>query len=307
MIVDHDSSIIEPFRDAGYPLQGLFLYAVGFLPASDFVLRLITFGCVFGTGALVYNLVGTLGRLPRPERLLIACLAVTYPVYFMGIIDNNTPTLLSLLCFFVGAHCALRADRASGRIHVAWRVAALVAFVLSFVHRSHLVFYFGFLLLWWLWTPGRFIERTIAFVRRRLDFCLLPAAYWFFNEQLFPPRGLYVSNDSFVASKLEMLRMTGRSMWLATTDVTADAFASLCHAPWIPVVVIPLALVATRRRVSDTGDPLGTPVRPLLLIGVGLLLLFLAVFPYAAVNKVPQALNGWTARWLLLAPLPVAL
>jgi hypothetical protein len=148
------------------------------------------------SGVLVYAIGRETRFVSRLESLGIALLSLTYPAYQVTFLIITFPYTLCYCLFLVAVFLALRSEQSHGRHHLVLRGSALACFVLfAFWTKSLLVFYFGFLLLLFLFVQ-RQRELTLRQVGtwllpRRLDYVLLPFVFWFAAEALFPVHGGY--------------------------------------------------------------------------------------------------------------------
>jgi hypothetical protein len=189
----------------------------------------------------------------------------------------------------------------------------MVIFFLSFNLNSFLVFYFGFLLLlfclnYWhnscLWK-----QALILFISRRLYFILLPFVYWIVKEVFFPRHGLYADYNKFTFSPFAILHSLASFLYNGIYRQFNRALVELISQPglWLFVFLGALAWYAkVKGDKVHSAETSETLAKPQFLLGYGVLLMGLGMFPYVAVGSGPT-LTGWNTRHSLLLALPIAL
>ena len=149
---------------------------------------------------------------------------------------------------------------------------AVALFLLSFNLNSLLVFYFGFVIA--------------IFQRRKRDivFISLPFVFWGARLLFFAPKGYFASYNNIDFRPASLIRQTLQYVYFGGLQTMI-----------VPIVLLISAVFIIRSKGSKH------------LLLYALLLGLLAIFPYAAVHKAPNAVHGPNTRCELLLAFPVAL
>lgn len=303
--------LYEPFRDAGYPLQAYMMWFIARLGDVTFSNRIVSFILIVFAGLFIFRISRESRQVNKQNSLAIAVLCTAYPVFQTAIAINIVPILASYTMFFLGVLLSLRSEQFDRWKHYGLRVGALLAFIISFVWRSFLVFYFGFLfllLVYWLRVKGGSVRNSWRYLLIRLDFALLPFLYWIFNGIVFPERDLYSNYNKFVSSSEAFRFSFSEIVNFGILRQLNRAITELISHPWLWLFLI-LSIMLTKHIIflmkrETRLDSL--PTSPGWgLLGFGLILLVLGIFPYAIVGK-SVSLNDFASRNALLVSLPLA-
>lgn len=233
----------------------------------------------------------------RQDRLLTVLVAATFPVFAARVPIINATYIWSLCLFMVAWWLA---DRWADSKQLWLATIAVVLFFLSFWTASLLVFY-SLVLLFLLYrrssSEGVKVPDLIGFAKDTWLF-LVPALLYVVVKVLVPaPSGQYegynaVNPDSFFKALLTtptvgLLESFFKPIQLAATS------AGLYTVFVLAVLVLLIAPYELRRTSHLRTD--------VALLGIGYLAFCVAVFPYAAVGKMPT-LNGFDSRHQLLVP-----
>jgi hypothetical protein len=279
----------------------------------------VVFLATIGCGLLTFRLVLESGRVGRLEAMLVAMVSVLFPAFQVWMLLATANYVLSYALFLGAVLLGLRAEGSSGGRRLTAHVCSLVLFFFSFGMNSLLVFYFGFLLLLFLklrragqLTRGRALRTAVA----RSHYLLLPFVFWVVKQVFFPRHGLYTSYNKFTLSldtlnyNLHLFLTNGLVAQLRDAFALLTAQPALCLALLLLVAWLFMSASWSRgsrarlERALAPGEGLretGTTYGVMLF---GLILLFLAVFPYVAVGLGPKE-HGWDTRHALLLGLPV--
>ena len=298
------------FLESGAPVHFYIHWAVGSLPHFVFAHKVIAFLAIIFAGLFVYHIGNELELLSPIESLAIALISVTYPAFQVAFELVMLPHLLLYSCFLLGVLIALRSERATGRRRVLFRLLALLMFVCGFALNSLLVFYFGFLLVLFLHIRRlhklSLKQLVPRWLWRRLDYILLPFIFWFVEELLFPKQGIYVEYNQFQWLPYTLVMRTLRFFQNAIFGQFHFALADGIGQPWVWLLMLAAFAVAYKvlpiRSIRFFSDRTSSYT----LLGFGLLLLLLGIFPYVSVGKRPTV-HGWDTRHALLMALPMAI
>ena len=300
-----DDNIEAMFDQAGALLTGTVHRSLAGVGNGVWIYRLISFGSSWITGLMIFHLLLGLARVSTSDAFYIAALSVVYPVNQARIAIVNTPYAYSLAIFFVAFTLLTWALRAK-RVDI--RVLSLGLFFLSFEVGSLLMFYLVplvYILLQereeWIGEKGRRdLGRSCGWALRRLDIICLPIVFVVLKAMYFSPYGSY---EGYNAVTLEGLWWgSWMSLWAMYHASVAAINAAVAD---VSSVIVPLVAVLAfyfRKIAPVERQPLADRRFYLSMLVVGLLLLYLAVFPYAAVRKIGVALD-WHSRYQLLTPL----
>jgi hypothetical protein len=285
----------------GRPLYGYYInWAFSF--HNYFVPRFVCFVMYLAAALLLRNVLATIPVVDWEARFFIVSFVMVFPA------DSTRVSLpfgyyaLSYLLFFVGFQLvSLYLSR-----RTLWlRLAALVAFFVSFGLPSLLVFY-ALVIVYIAYRHMemlRTIKSALHLAWEFLDFLILPCAFWGVRTLYFPPSGAYAEYFNFGLSYL------GLTSWASAISGAAmrPLLFSVWPVSWVQVVVVlgggGLLYLGLRRRGTEA--PESTLRQDLVLFTTGVIALLLALFPYLAVRKVPSYWD-WNSRHSLLAPLGVS-
>jgi len=295
---------------AGLPGHLYFYWLMDYLPGVIFKFRLVAFLSILLTAVLVYKICDESKLTSRWESLFIALISLTYPAFQASVITPITANLVFYFLFILAVFLAVWSERVCGIARHSLRGCSVVLFFLSFSINSLLVFYFGFLFFLLVyeqrlmqWTFG---QAFLQFLTRRMDFLLLPFAFWVVKEFFFPRYGDYVDYNRFQFSPAALIVNFG-SFFLSTIyGQLNDALRTMLEQPALALLLLLAvcgAYVTFKRNSTFFSD---SPLNPSALITFGIVLLMLGIFPYVAVGLAPS-MHGFNTRHALLVGLPMAL
>jgi hypothetical protein len=296
---------------AGLPGTVLFYSVMDYFPGLVFKFRIVAFLAIVLMAMLVYRIAEESKVLSRWESVSIALISLTYPAFQASVIMPVGLYLAFYCLFILAAYLALRSERMRGAVRYAVRGGSLVLFVVSFNINSLLVFYFGFLFLLFLLTHGQrltqgtFTRAVLQFVPRRLDFLLLPFAFWVVKEALFPRYGEYAAYNRFRFSPTTLVWTAGRFFGDSIYGQLNDALRIMLQQPALALLLVGTMYGASRAFTTPPGPPAERGLRPHVLLAFGVVLFALGIFPYVVVGSGP-ALHGFATRNALLVGLPMA-
>lgn len=307
---EHDwSRLQQSFAESGTPWFGFVHQLLGQTPDPVFAYRLIAVGCLLGAALLVYYICCTSGFCNRVESTLIAMTSQLYPAFQVAFEFVLLNYLICVVLFLLGVALTYRSEQSFGKLHYAWRIAALFSFTASFMTKSLLVFYFGFLLSLLLYQRRAkrlsFKHATLDFVTHHADFVLLPFAFWIATLVAFPRSGVYQAYNEFETNIAEIGRQLYNFAQTGIIGALSQGLDALLGNPLILIVSAGAALLLYARISDQFKVTPRYPTRPPALLAFGIVVLPLAILPYALVGKSP-ALPAWTSRHALLLGLPMA-
>lgn len=293
------------YNSSGRPFFG-FLYNFLFLFGKTVIpSKLVGFIALLIPIVISYLFMGQFSRLAMQSRMVIALLIGLFPVNSSRMSLTMTQYGVSTALFFLGlASLMLFLDKK--KLH--YRVVGLLLFFLSFNMDSLLVFY--------AFVPVFIFYRTSAFTRTDIfdflkgyaDFLLLPIFFFAVKSFFFRPYGLY-SNYNKVS-----LEGILKSPSFMTTSIERSFFWELrtliYHLQEHTLFVMGLAgglILLFKMIFSDkTFSWPQISIRfNFFFLGVGVVALLLAVFPYAALGIVADP-SDWNDRHSILMPFGAA-
>ena len=299
----------EFFDSVGMPVYGWLYRPFAFAPDIVGAFMAATFLCLFAQSALTYVLARRLGGLNSSEALCLALLAQAIPVFTAGQDFIMFFFVFMHTVFLLAAWLASLASVSSGRKQMVLNLSSVVLFLVCFYNAALLVFYAGFFILLFVqYTRGlSFWTGVLRFARARWYFLILPPVAWMLRHRLTPQFGWYETYNSPV----ENIPLIIPSLLTFFTNVVPFHFMQLGR--WVsgnlPVVFALIACVFVwvkfgPKSWSVKKGGAGTPA----MIAFGVLLLFLAIFPFSAAGKFfsPSPV-GEPSRYTILTGLPLAI
>lgn len=304
-------ALSEFFGSVGLPVYGWLYMPFAYAPDIVGAFMVATVLCLL-TGSLLTYLLGVrLGGLTPGESLCVALLAQAMPTFTAGQDFIMFFFVFMHTLFLAAALLAVMSLEVRGRRRIVLRVAALLIFFASFYNAALLVFYGGFfLLLFFKWrrgNPSPWLQGAISFCFTHADFFLLPPLAWILRQITTPQFGWYEDYNSPLAN-LPFILPSLRSFF-----VNVIPYHTTHWGIWVlshPVVTggIILTVIASGLHGSKGWICARSRITSLPMGGFAVILLFLAIFPYAAAGKgfspVPV---GEPSRYTILTGLPLAL
>jgi len=254
---------------------------------------------------LIFQLLLSSTRVSSSDAFYLAALAIVYPVNQARIAIVNTPAIYSVAIFFVAFALltwALRARRAD------MRILSLGLFFWSFDINSLLTFYLVpivYVLLQeqeqWIGKKGRpDLRRSCGWALRRFDIISLPIVFFVLKAMYSAPFGRF---SGYNAVTLDGLWYGfWRSLWAIYQASVLAINAAVADVSFLILPLVALLAVYFRKIIAVEHELLTAHRVYWGMLLVGLLLLYLAVFPYAVVGKIGYAVD-WHSRHQLLTPL----
>jgi len=279
-------------------------------PFSVWATRVVMFACFLGVALLALRLSRRVNVFDAETRIAFASLVAVFPAMAARDSVANFVYPVSLVLFMVG--WALLDHSIDVKGWRAWlpRLTALVVFFLSFRTASLGMFYIV-VIVWVLWRCGatwRRPRKAMAIALRWADVIVLPVAFWVFRSTMAVPSGLFRDYNVLTWKSLKAAR---HLVPQALRGSLVDAFARMPAVAWWPVVL----LVAIVSGIALWGATAGSAAWTsrwravaawMAIAGSGLLLVVLGVYPYLAVEKIPDFFE-FNSRHQLLVPFGAAL
>jgi hypothetical protein len=239
-----------------------------------------------------------------------------YPGYQMWAGKANAVYVFRFGLFFIGACLLMMAFNARGTRQVAFRIAAALAFLLSFALNSMMVLYVfamcGLLVATWRGLDQKqgAIRRVTAAVLRCVagypEFVLLPLVYWGVLSIWFKRVGVYAGHYGVHVPAFSELLDGLRVFFLAGyRDVLKNAARAVLDNPSLFGFAVLLIAVAFLLLRVEGKPPRGNGYRIALPLLLGAVLFVVLSLPYLVAGLRP-AEHFYESRHLLLFGLPLA-
>lgn len=273
-------------------INDLFYYSQGGITLN----RVIGFVALLVAAFLFYDIARRLPRMSNDSAMWLAVLFAVFPTFEARIAMVMIGYSLSLVLFMFGLWFLVLAGP---KPHPVVRLFTAALFLSSFRTGSLLVFFAVVpAVLLAIYPPGSWsfkpvIKRLFGYA----DQLVLPFLYWGMTRIWFRPSGLYANYNEVGGGQISAVMAFARGLYNVLAGPVLKAAVILPVPIPLVVAVVAAALVApvVLRRYKD--EP---TTRAWIMFAIGMTLLVLAVFPYAAVGKVPE--NGWDSRHQLLVP-----
>ncbi|CEK10237.1 hypothetical protein [Legionella hackeliae] len=268
-----------------------------------FPYRLVTFFAYFFSSLFLYFILRDIHFISKKNALFITIFFSVLPVNNVRVALINVPSGLLLSLFFCSFWFLTL--YINNKKTLSLRVFILSLFFFSFFINSLLLFY-SIVLLYILYKEYMPFKGNIYFLPKQIlkkypDFILLPFVFFYVKTIFFIPNGLYVGYNSL--NTTDLVANLQESFITAFFEPLREAFL-FAYTHSILLAGCTLALWFYFRNNEDgSKEELKISLSFILL---GLIFFIFAVFPYAAVGKIPR-LDGFYSRHMLLIPLGVSL
>ena len=288
---------VQAWTATGRPLTGPFLNAMRDV-GGVFLARLCSFFAYLVAGLLLAD---TLRRLPFVEpsaRFMVTAFFMVFPADATRVLPMLAYDSLCYFLFFLGFWLTSR------YLELRWlpsRVMALAAFCFSFWLNSLLVMYLVPLcfIASRVWQPSFTVRGALASMARYADFLCLPVFFWLMQRAVFPPSGQYAGYNQLALTGLSPKR------WFfalkgALLDPTIQSLLPFHPVQMLAVLGFScLLFFLWRNRFTITTSESNMDY---ILLGIGFIAIFLALFPYVMVRKTADYWD-WSSRHARLVPL----
>jgi len=279
----HNWPAIALLGHRGIPTDPYLYWIIGY-GGRVFAFKLVKFVALALVALLVYESCLASRRVPRGQALAIAALSLTFPGDETSVILMTADYAVYYAIFWIAVLLGFLSENKTALL---W--ASIPCFLLSFNLNSLLVFYFGFVIA--------------VFRFRKRDFILvsLPFVFWIARLLFFAPDGYFASYNTIDLRPASLIRQMLQFAYFAGLLQTNDMLQRLVSVPLLVIAVCIFAFAFHSR--IPLGSERATARRRMLY---SLLLVFLAILPYAAVRKAPVVAHGPNTRCEILLAVPVA-
>lgn len=279
-----DSAIIvDTFKQVGIMLNWVGHLHIYLLHIGSWLYKILTFILMFGSGLALNAIIKRHLIISDDTRFFIVLLFLILPFNWARVALIDFPYTL---CYFLFFLAWVLIDR--------YRLVALILFFFSFSTNSLLVFYaLPFLDMYLRSEKQNNIREFTNFCKRKIDFIILPFAFFLIKIFFYPPSGLYEGyNQQYSLGNLvfapimqvyDLMKLNINLFLLITLTITS------------------YHILIKNRLIKN---PNQETFKPIALIGI--LAIIFGVFPYWILGHAPT-FEEWTSRHQLLLPLGFAL
>lgn len=279
-----------------------------FLNSYIFGYRIITFTFILINSILIYKLLNAMKIFEDDMNIVIAMIFLVYPANEMNFWAILLPGSLYLFAFILA--CILTVNIFKGKyinsfiLNNIIRIITLLLFTISFNINSLLVFYYGyFVLIYIILIKDKSEYFKHGKIIKYLDYIALPIIYYIIKIIYFPTQGLSKGYNQIVINGLGSII---RCIFCFVSGIYYS-FRPILNLIKEPIFIVILILyisyltweIIRNRNINKKA------FRAYSFILYGLMLLAMAIFPYAAVGKYPGA--GTSSRHLFLINLPMGI
>ena len=273
--------------------------------------RVTTFVVYFLSGLFLFYILLSIKSISKQSAFYITLLFLILPVNSARIGLCVTHYGLFLCLFFLAFWLLTQYMNKQGGIF--FRILILGLFYLSFFVSSLIVFY-AVVLLYTLYiiqinsTSKSYASSLKILFVRYPDFICLPILFFYIKTNYFVPYGLYenynaISWDYFKQHIIENIQLSFKH---AFYKPLSQAFIVVQRFWLLSLAAMGFLFLYLQKNRSTPSNNDGRLTFITLMMCLGLLFFVLAIFPYAAIGKVPS-LFYFSSRHMLLVPLGLSL
>ncbi|WP_173236699.1 hypothetical protein [Legionella antarctica] len=309
------------YAQSGYPWMAyvqLFLQKMG---NSIYIYRILTFVTYFLSGIFLLYILQKTKLFNKSTALLLTLLFLLAPLDDARAALVSTASIVTFFLFFA-AFFLLSLYLDNKKKHY-YRALSLALFLISFSLESLLVFYATvlFYILWNIYqknigsTRG-FQTQQLSMIKRITllikpffiqypDFICLPILFFILKHSFLQPYGLYANYNSIGFNFFQILDLILKSFLTSFYVPIVHALTTAVRLPILTIAVFYLVMHILKKMgvssmLEKSNERSWREIKTVLIMG--LVLFFLAVFPYCVVGKLPQNLS-WDSRSQILIPL----
>lgn len=291
-------NLIQIFSMTGLSGVG---YAHSFLLSTTFpvfMYRVIIFIAFFLSGLCLNGVLKKVRQIDSVSRIYLVLLFLLFPLNNLRFEIIMLFSSLCYLSFYAGWWAT---QKYLGNGIILWRLFSLCLFLIAMVTYSIVMFYAIILIyIIYLETEGRGLARTQCakiLIKKYPDYVLIPLIAIFCRFTIFTPYGMYVKyNEIQFSTLIHALLFTPAALWMSFTE-TLSRTLSLSGTVLVSTVIVLSLIKAVKNPFPPLLDRAGFETKGILL---GVVVLFLGVFPYLAVGKAPSFEDASTRHQLLM-------
>ncbi|MBO7484692.1 MAG: hypothetical protein J6T84_01355 [Spirochaetaceae bacterium] len=286
----------------GRPLFYLFLLFARSTPFRLFVFLLYAIQAI-----LFYKILSKLNLLESNETLWLTLVYVTIPVYDARVLLTYFSSNVGITLFFIATYLYLSFFMISNskikNIFIK-RLGVIILFLFSFILNSLLFFYYIIFLLMFilkLKNKGTFqlkllFKEIIHIIFVNLDFLILPLIFFMIKSYCFPVYGLYASYNTVNVPKL---LFAVKNTLLLVPKTICEVFIN--YSTFInsteKVIILIIFCSAFYNIIPIKNDNTKHSIAfRIFILCLSLVLLYFAIFPYAAIGRPKMYTTGTDGR-----------
>lgn len=257
--------------------------------------RILTVVLLFLSAIYIYKILKNINNISNQDRFFIVLFVLFAPLFSAKIAIVNFLYVFFLTAFFMAFYFL---SRNIYKLNIIKRILILSIFFFSFLINSLLVFY-AIVLLYFFYVlycyEKTFFRNICIFIKTKIDFIILPIAFYMVKSTYFVPSGIYSNYN-----RIQLVQILNFEEYYKTfklSFIEPILVSLVIFKPFIVIVIVLFSLSFLFLRQSYSIQK-----RNLYLLLVGFLFFFLGAFAYISVGKIPN-LNDWYSRFQLLLPL----
>ena len=293
----------EMWRQLGQPQVYYLFYGLNAI-APDFITgyRVFTVLCMLAIAASLYSICRRAAKLPCTESGFIAAFVATWPFYNVFLSEALLHYVTSFALFYVGwaLYFYGREQAKTGAVCSAFLLIGISCFTIN----SLIAFYYGFVLLYFLFHSA--FKNLVPFVKQHWFLITFPVLLFAAKTILCRPYGMYEGYNAPVvlgSDFAQSLSQIGHNTYVTVFSFNRiyKVFRIVCASAWPILPFILAALYAAIRAQKNDGTSGDMRRHIIMLVGLGVVFSLLAAVPYAVAGK--YLYGGWGERHgILLAP-----
>lgn len=284
-----------------HDLKGDFYLIISKFFNHIYLFRIFVFISYLLIAYFTYKVLSSTKLFNKFENKLISFVSIIIPIHTSITLISINIFLFPVLLFY-SAFFLLTKYYQSNSIYL--KIIILYLFFLSFSTNSLLVFY-GIVLVYLFYMDNNQVIKvnckTIKiYIVKRVDFLLLPIIYFIYKKTFLVPYDLYANYNQI---SIKNLLNIGNILVQTYEAMTIEMLVYLLSNIYVICISALLAFFVSIK--INIKEPIFNN-KIILLFGLSAILFILAVFPYAAVNKLPVIENA-NGRFSLLLGISLAL
>ncbi|MFC1489026.1 hypothetical protein ACFL6B_04170 [Thermodesulfobacteriota bacterium] len=299
----------------GNTLITYYIWIFRFVPNKIIAFKLTMFISILLSAILIYRICIKSDFIGPVESMFIAMLSAVYPAELMTFVFSAIPYHLNYLLFLLGSYLAMISTQIEGKQSVILRILTFGIFFLSYTTNSLLVFHFGFLLFYYLYTQKQLerkvLDRPYLFVFRHWELILVPFVFWGWKQTFTPTWGWALVYENGY-NKVIFDVQNYIKLYTSLVKTIGGQFINIAFKPTMFVFgFITVGLLYAQFKLK-WHKRLYSHKHFFSIVLVGIILLIAGSFAYVAVGKgfgdgTGIGWSGWDSRNQLLLGLPMAL
>lgn len=285
-------------------LQMFYYYIIPFIDSeySMYILKVVTFLVHYFIAVFITYIMASFKKIDKIIIFYIALIYLLIPLTSSVNIVSISSFLFGVFIFYF-AFFLLTINIKTNNIY--FRILILILFYLSF-HTNSVLVYYGIILVYiyvikYSHIDSSFLNKIKLFFFNYFDFILIPILFFIIKSIYFIPHDEYTGYNSLNFDVLALIKNL-------IANIMYSIGLLIIKIVNIEYIVILLFFMAfTIAVLKNYIKKISFIVQnPIYILGVGIILIILSLFPYAIVGKIGY-LNDWSNRFFILMPLGVSI